>query len=422
MSKSRRIIGMTYEESVKYLNKTAGFAKKTSLDNVKYLLKCLGNPQDDLCFIHVAGTNGKGSTCMFLETLLNEKGMRVGVFTSPHLLCVNERIRIYGQDIGNELFAQTCSIVLHTVKKAMKEGASHPSFFEFLFLMALIAFQKEKPDYCIIETGMGGRYDVTNLIMPKLSILTTISLDHMEFLGETLSEIAFHKSGIIKKHIPVISAEQKEEARNVIYAEAVKKEAPLQILSEDNLNFKGKYGKYIDFLNSSAYDKKRVAGKNVMGDFQGENLALALKAAQQLTEKYEDPVIYRALKKVRIPGRMEEVMSGVFVDVAHNIQGIETFRKTVEAHFLRKKRILFGASHKNEEDYMREILKKISGVELFYTVPICGRTVDIKEFQNAFEQMIESTDKDTTCFVVGSFYLAGITKQYITRRKENVKL
>ena len=360
---------------------------------------------------------------MFLETLLNEKGMRVGVFTSPHLLCVNERIRIYGQDIGNELFAQTCSIVLHTVKKAMKEGASHPSFFEFLFLMALIAFQKEKPDYCIIETGMGGRYDVTNLIMPKLSILTTISLDHMEFLGETLSEIAFHKSGIIKKHIPVISAEQKEEARNVIYAEAVKKEAPLQILSEDNLNFKGKYGKYIDFLNSSAYDRKRVAGKNVMGDFQGENLALALKAAQQLTEKYEDPVIYRALKNVRIPGQYGGSYVWSVCGCRSQYTRDRNFPQNSRSTFFEKeKKFCLGHLIKMKKINMREILKKISGVELFYTVPICGRTVDIKEFQNAFEQMIESTDKDTTCFVVGSFYLAGITKQYITRRKENVKL
>ncbi len=413
---------MTYGEAVKYLNETAGFAKKTSLDNVKYLLGCLGNPQDDLCFIHVAGTNGKGSTCMFLETLLKERGIRVGVFSSPHILCINERIRIGGQDISNELFAQTCDTVYHAVKKAMKEGALHPSFFELLFLMAMAAFQKEQPDYCIIETGMGGRYDATNLILPQLCILTTISMDHMEFLGTSLSEIAFHKAGIIKKGIPVISAGQKEEVKSVIYKEAQEKQAPLEILSEDNLNFQEKHGKYIDFLNSNAYDRKRADGKNVLGDFQKENLALALKAAQEIAGKLEDSVIYQALENIRMPGRMEEVIPGVFVDVAHNIQGIEVFCHTVEKYFLGKKRILFGASHKNEEDYMREILKGISEIEFFHTVPICGRTVNVEEFQNAFEQMMKNSDKDTACFVVGSFYLAGVVKQYITRRKENVKL
>lgn len=413
---------MTYEESIKYLNEVAGFAKKTSLDNVKYLLECLGNPQNELRCIHVAGTNGKGSTCMFLEALLSEKDIRVGVFSSPHLIRVNERIRVCGQDIENEMFAQACDIVLHAVVRAEKEGISHPSFFEFLFLMAMVVFQKEQLDYCIIETGMGGRYDATNLILPRLSVLTTISLDHMEFLGKTLSEIAFHKAGIIKEHIPVITVEQKEEVRNVLCQEAEKKQAPLTILSEDNLNFKEKHGKYIDFLNSSAYDRKRVAGKNVAGDFQRENLALALKAAGEITGEMEDQVIYQALKKIRMPGRMEEVLPGVFVDVAHNIQGIEAFCHTVEEHFCGRKRILFGASHKNEEDYMREILKGISEIESFDTVPICERTVNEGKFQDAFEHMMENTDKDTTCFVVGSFYLAGITKQYITRRKENVKL
>ncbi|MCI5623739.1 MULTISPECIES: bifunctional folylpolyglutamate synthase/dihydrofolate synthase [Anaerostipes] len=412
---------MTYEESINYLNKTAGFAKKSPINNIEYLLECLGNPQDSLRLIHVAGTNGKGSTCMFLEALLKEKGMRTGVFSSPHLLCVNERIRINGENIENQLFSEVFKEVSEAVKKAIGDGRQHPSFFEMLFLMAMVSFQKEKLDYCIVETGMGGRYDATNMILPKVSILTTISMDHMEFLGESLDKIAYHKAGIIKEGVPVISAKQEKQCMRVIQEEAEKKNAPLEILSEDNLNFIEKYGKYIDFLNSSAYDKKRVTGKNVAGKFQRENLALALKAAECILGTFEEPVIFHALEKIRMPGRMEEVLPGVYVDVAHNIQGIEAFCATVEEHFKGRKRIIFGASHKNEEDHMRHILESMNGLESFQTISINGRVVDEKEFQNAFEEMIRVKDKETICFVVGSFYLVGITKQYISRRKEYVK-
>ena len=398
---------MTYEEAVNYLNQTAGFAKKTSLDNVRYFMKCLGDPQDNLRFIHTAGTNGKGSVCAFMEAFLIEKGWKVGVFSSPHLTVINERIRLDGQMADNEEFSWACEEVYKVVQKGKENGKEHPSFFEFLFLMALLNIQKGNLEFCIIETGMGGRYDATNLVDPELCVITTISMDHMEFLGSTIAEIASHKAGIIKEGKKVLCAGQQEEAKRVIYQEAEKKHASLEIVSEDNLNFHEKLGKYIDFLNSNAYDKKRV-----VGDFQMENMALAIRAVEWIAGSLSDDMIQRGLRHLVLPGRMEEIFPGVFADVAHNEQGIEAFCHTVEKYFAGKKRILFAASHKNEEEIMRKALDNLSSVERFCRLNIDGRRIDEKEFAAAFQQLIENRDDDTVCFIVGSFYLAGIAKSY----------
>lgn len=413
---------MTYEASVNYLYEIAGFAKKSSLDHIKYLLDCLGNPQESLEFVHVAGTNGKGSVCGFLEAILRARGKSTGVFTSPHLLRINERIRINGEDVSDETFAAACSRVRKAVDRIVKEGGEPPSFFEILFLMALLIFKEQKPEICVIETGMGGRYDATNVIVPKVSVITSISRDHMEFLGDTLGEIAAHKAGIIKEGIPVITAGQVLEVRRTIEEEAESHHAPFQCVSEDNLKFHEKHGKYIDFLNASAYDKKRNVRRNIAGGFQEENLALALAAAQKIGEAAGGQDVREALGMVKIPGRMEEIAPGIFIDVAHNIQGIQAFVKTVTEHFPQKKRILFAASHKNEEKYMKDILEELPGIVQFYTVTIDGRDIDPEQFRKVFRQMIDSSGKGDVCFVVGSFYLAGMAKELISQEEEDVRL
>ena len=211
---------MTYEESVKYLYKIAGFAKKSSLEDINYLLEQLGNPHKDLKFVHVAGTNGKGSVCAFLEAVLKEHGKTTAAFTSPHLVKVNERIRLNGQDISDERFKDACNRVKECVEAAVEKGVNQPSFFEMMFLMALCIMEEEQPDICLIETGMGGRYDATNVIIPEVSVITSISMDHMEFLGHTIEEIASHKAGIIKKAIPVVTMEQEQAVSDILREEA----------------------------------------------------------------------------------------------------------------------------------------------------------------------------------------------------------
>lgn len=413
---------MTYEESVKYLYHIAGFAKKSSLDHINYLLEKLGNPQKDLKFVHVAGTNGKGSVCAFLEAILKEHGKSTASFTSPHIVRVNERIKINGIEVRDEIFQKACTKVRKSIEEAKKEEIAQPSFFETLFLMALVIMDEEKSEICMIETGMGGRYDATNVITPIVSVITSISMDHMEFLGQTLCEIASHKAGIIKEKIPVVTMKQEPEVEEVLKQEALKKMSPIYDISKDNLKFNEKVAKYIDFLNINAYDKKRDVRTNIAGTFQRDNLAVALKVATIICQHLDADKIYNALRKIRIPGRMEEIAPGIIVDVSHNIQGMEGFVQTVETNFPGKKRILFAASHKNEEEYMKNILKKIKNVEAFYTVMINQRRIKEEEFQNVFHQMIDRREKDTVCFVVGSFYLAGMAKDFINQEEKDVKL
>ena len=371
---------MTYEESVKYLYKIAGFATKSSLEDIKYFLERLGNPQKELHMIHVAGTNGKGSVCAFLEALLTQHGKKTASFTSPHVV-------------------------------------------EAVFLMAMVIFQEEQPDICMIETGMGGRYDATNVICPKVSVITSISEDHMEFLGQTLEEIATHKAGIIKPGIPVVTIEQEPKVKEILSEEARQKKSRIYDISEDNLNFKEKAGKYIDFLNANAYDKERDVRTNIAGEFQKSNLAAALQTAELICGRLDEDKIYEALSQIRISGRMEEIAPGIIVDVSHNIQGMQGFVQTVEANYHgMKKRILFAASHQNEEEYMKNILKTIPEIEAFYTVGIHKRRIDEAEFQDAFRKMIDRNQETTVCFVVGSFYLAGMAKEFINQEEENVRL
>ena len=413
---------MNYKESVNYLYKIAGFATKSSLDDIRYYLERLGNPQNDLQMVHVAGTNGKGSVCAFLEAILKEHGIFTASFTSPHLVRVNERIKLAGQEIDDETFAFAATKVRRVIENAIKEGKNSPSFFETMFLMAMVIFEKKRPQICMIETGMGGRYDATNVIFPKVSVITSISKDHMEFLGQTIEEIASHKAGIIKEGIPLVTMEQEASVKKIIYEEGMQKKSRIYDISEDNLNFKEKAGKYIDFLNGNAYDKERGVRTNIAGAFQRSNLAVALQTAQILCGKLQEDKVKDALKKIRIPGRMEEIAPGIIVDVSHNIQGMEGFVKTVEDNFHGKKRILFAASHKNEEEYMKNILEGIKDIEAFYTVSINKRKIDTKEFQDTFRKMIDRDNENTVCFVVGSFYLAGMAKDFINQEEDNVRL
>lgn len=409
---------MTYEESVKYLYHIAGFAKKSSLNDINYFLEQLNNPQEGLKFVHIAGTNGKGSVCAFLEAILKEHEKTTASFTSPHLIKVNERIKLNGENVNDELFAKACTRVRKCVEEAKEKGIDEPSFFEMLFFMALLIMKEKHPDICLIETGMGGRYDATNVLNPIASVITSISMDHMEFLGGTIEEIATHKAGIIKAKVPVVTMQQEPEVSEIIKKEATKKMSPIYDISKDNLKFKEKATKYIDFLNTNAYDKRRDVRTNIAGAFQKSNLAMALCTANIICQHIDADKIYDALTKIRIPGRMEEISPGIIVDVSHNIQGMEGFVDTLEANFHGPKRILFAASHKNEEEYMKNILKQIPEIETFYTVTIKNRRINKEEFQDVFRQMIDQREKDMTCFVVGSFYLAGMAKEFMNQEEE----
>ncbi|OYP22036.1 tetrahydrofolate synthase, partial [Lachnotalea glycerini] len=215
---------MNYEEAVEYILNIPKFTKKNPMDNIKTLMKKLGNPEESMKVIHVAGTNGKGSVCAFLASILRQAGKTNAMFTSPHLIEINERFEINGKKVTNEVFTETFHIVINGVNQMIEEGYSHPTFFEFLFAMAMVIFKRAKVEYAILETGMGGRLDATNVIdKPVMTIITTIALDHMQILGDTIEEIAKEKAGIIKSNVVVVFDGTNEAASRVIEEIASKK-------------------------------------------------------------------------------------------------------------------------------------------------------------------------------------------------------
>ena len=347
---------MTYEESVKYLYKIAGFAKKSSLEDINYLLEQLGNPHKDLKFVHVAGTNGKGSVCAFLEAVLKEHGKTTAAFTSPHLVKVNERIRLNGQDISDERFKDVCSRVKECVEAAVEKGVNQPSFFEMMFLMALCIMEEEQPDICLIETGMGGRYDATNVIIPEVSVITSISMDHMSFLGNTLAQIAEKKAGIIKDGCRVVTARQKPEAMQVI--ERISREHGAKCTIAD--------ASEAEMLKESCLGQTiRYRGEEyeipLAGVYQKENAVVALNALKVLDELGFPTAAEQkkeGLRTVNWNGRFTVICKKPLfvVDGAHNPAAADMMAASIE-HYFKGKRIIYIMGVFADKDY-RSVIQK----------------------------------------------------------------
>ena len=285
--------------------------KKNTLDEVRHFLKELGNPDEQLNIIHVAGTNGKGSVCADLTAMLMEAGYHVGTFVSPHLTDVTERFLVDGVPVEEAGFSESFARVKAVTDRLTAEGYAHPTFFEFVFLMAMDLYGRMKPDFVVLETGLGGRLDTTNVIRhPLACVITSISLDHTQYLGDTVELIAAEKAGIIKPGIPVVYDNNDRAAGAVIAAAA-------------------------DRLGSAAYGltaEDSCWGVSFAAPYQSMNAALAVKVLEILEiEGVNAEVCRKALASVHWTGRMQQVAPDVWVDGAHNPGGIRAFIQAVKA-------------------------------------------------------------------------------------------
>ena len=285
--------------------------KKNTLDEVRHFLKELGNPDEQLNIIHVAGTNGKGSVCADLTAMLMEAGYHVGTFVSPHLTDVTERFLVDGVPVEEAGFSESFARVKAVTDRLTAEGYAHPTFFEFVFLMAMDLYGRRKPDFVVLETGLGGRLDTTNVIRhPLACVITSISLDHTQYLGDTVELIAAEKAGIIKPGIPVVYDNNDRAAGAVIAAAA-------------------------DRLGSAAYGltaEDSCWGVSFAAPYQAMNAALAVKVLEILEiEGVNAEVCRKALASVHWTGRMQQVAPNVWVDGAHNPGGIRAFIQAVKA-------------------------------------------------------------------------------------------
>ena len=433
---------MNYEEAVAYIEETPKFTKKNSLEHTKECLRRLGSPQDHFRVIHVAGTNGKGSTCAFLTSVLREAGYSCGLFTSPHLVEINERFQINETDIDNDTFLRAFEKVKALADELVAEGNYHPTYFEMLFLMGMVIFADAGVDYVTLETGLGGRLDATTAIeKPVACVITSISLDHMQYLGDTVAAIAGEKAGIIVPKVPVIYDGNDKEAAEVIRAKAVELGSPFYEVTRQDAQILKNTRVGIDFSLKNAYYGDTVFSIPFIARYQVMNASLALKTLEVLEDQIPVSIesIQNGMSKTRWQGRMETVLPGVIVDGAHNEDGVEKFVETA-AHFQEEYplTLLFSAvDDKDYTDMIRAICEKIrfrhvvtTQVGGYRQVPAreladifrkngCENVEDQEDIAAAFHRALASRGDDGMLFCVGSLYLVGEIKRVIREEKYN---
>ncbi len=428
---------MRYEDVVKNILDIPLFAQKIGIDNLKVIMERLGNPQDSYRCIHVAGTNGKGSTCAYMNSLLIASEYKVGMFTSPHLIKLNERMRINNLCISDMELIEVYELVENTCRELMLEGVPHPSFFEFIFAMAAVWFKLKKVDIVIFETGMGGRLDATNIINSDLCVITSVAMDHMQYLGNTIEQIASEKAGIIKEKVPIVYFNRNKQVSSIIEERAKFCKAPLFVVDKGNYMTYDIGDKNIDFSIYTSYYRYDSLSLKKTGMYQVENAALAVIATDIFLDRcIEDNLVREALMDCIWTARMEEVADDIYVDGAHNEEAIEAFTDTVSVLYNDKDvYILFAVASDKEYDSMVKLLcTRIDIKEVIITAIEGGRTTPVEKVAELFKKYrcnniktdndIESSylyasslvDEHSRLFCVGSLYLAGKLESLLRRK------
>lgn len=391
------------KQAVDFLYEIPKFTKKNSLEHTRLLMQQLGNPARHCKVIHVAGSNGKGSVCCFLYHMLLYGGKTVGLFTSPHLVDVRERFQINGELCREEDFLDAFYRVKKASDELVKKNLSHPTFFEFIFAMGMIIFEQARTEYVVLETGLGGRLDATNSFEhPVLTVITSISLEHTEILGDTIEQIAWEKAGIIKPEVPLIFDANNENAAEVIRGRAVELHSPYQAVSKKMCTICEIKNNFIDFSLTTDYDKETRWKIPFSAGYQVDNAALAVTAVRVLQEMdpklgLTDKMMYEGIYHANWPGRMQEVAPDVYFDGAHNTAGILAFTKTVKnltADDIHRPLLLF--SMVKEKDYHTSVdmlTSEISWEEMAVTTIPNERGISFEKLQKLFE---DDTDRPVT--------------------------
>ncbi len=430
---------MTYREVNDYIEGIVRFTKKHSNEHTRECLHLLGDPDRSFKIIHIAGTNGKGSVCAFLASVLNKGGFKTGRFISPHLIRLNERIAIDGGDISDEDFIRVFERVRDISVSMENAKKGHPSYFEFLFLMAMVYFADQKVDVAVIETGLGGRLDATNAVEhPILTVITSIGMDHTRYLGSTISEIASEKAGIMKAGTPCVFAADDKEAEEAIRRSAAALSVPLYALYQDDYRIvKTKQGE-IDFLTCFRYDELRQYHTTMKGRYQAQNGALALlgldvlkKQEKLFAERLTPEVMQGGIAAMTWQGRMEEISPHIFLDGAHNDNGIRRFIESVNAIAGQEPSgLLFAVvQDKDFSDMIRDLStkakwdfvlvseaggeRKTDADEIAALFEQCGisRVTVIRDPKEAYYKACQMRKNDQNLFVCGSLYLIGKIKE-----------
>jgi dihydrofolate synthase/folylpolyglutamate synthase len=421
----------SYDKILKSMYSLRRFGIKLGLSTIRRILKGLGNPQESFSCIHVAGTNGKGSVASAIASILNASGYKTGLYTSPHLVRFNERITVANRPISNDHVVESYKAV-----HAVHQGDREPTFFEFTTAMAFYEFGRQKVDWAVIETGMGGRLDATNIIRPALSIITNISVEHREYLGNTIAQIAGEKGGIIKKNTPVVTGIKQKNAISVIKEIAQKNSAPFYRLGDAFRVRRNRSGTFTYYgMNHICRDLQT----GLLGNYQVDNAALAIAACEVLNEKKAGITlksVKQGLTNNSWPGRLEVASQNPFIllDGAHNLIAARNLAKYLSDNFSNRKiTLVIGILDDKPYEAMLKTL-----------LPICHRaiitspTIDrallpeklsavaesliskikiIPHVSEAVKYAIETALPDDVACIAGSLYLVGEAKEALVKIK-----
>jgi dihydrofolate synthase/folylpolyglutamate synthase len=441
---------MNYAASVRYLLSlgrelaapTQAAATKFDLENICTLAERLGRPERAYPSAHIAGTNGKGSTAAFLESILRRAGLRTGLYTSPHLEKINERIRIAGAEISDNAFAESFTRIHALIEELLADGKlrAHPTFFECLTAMAFETFARDRVEFGIFEVGLGGRLDATNILIPAVAILTVIDFDHENFLGHSLREIATEKAGILKPGVPVITAPQQPEAREVILRRAAELDCPVietpKVFHVERESLE--YGSVRALVRETTSSLEFELAPHLPGRFQLQNALNAVAAARLLQSRglgiFEDAIV-SGIAAAEWPGRLEQIQSrpDVFLDGAHNPAAARELAAYWDENFPgRRIWLIYGALRdKAVDEIAGQLFPRAAGVIL--TEPRTTRAISAKllaeltghhaaqvrvmpDAEEAVERALAVAAPEDAIFVTGSLYLVGQVRHFWKNR------
>ncbi|GAX62835.1 folyl-polyglutamate synthase [Candidatus Scalindua japonica] len=440
----------SYKQAQEFLLQTIDYEKLTQykydtstfdLNRMEEMMSSVGNPHKKRKAVHITGTKGKGSTAIIIASALQSLGLKVGLFTSPHLVYLGERFKVNDKMISEEVFVQLINMLKPYIDRIMLENPIlMPTFFEIVTAIAFLFFEREKTDISVLEVGLGGRLDSTNIILPEVSIITPVGYDHTDRLGETLDKIAYEKSGIIKEGVPVVSSIQEPEAQAVISNTCLDKKSRLYIVGDDILinnvkvaKRKGVYGTECEIKTENNIYKNIFLP--IIGRHQAENCASVIGALEVLSEtgiiQAENKIVINALENVRCPARIEVISENplIVLDTAHTVASMKILRESIQENFSYNKIVLvIGLS---EDKDIEGVLKEIICIADILILTRTGNpreaepeqmAIKAKRFSQNNLMVIEDIDealkearriaeRDDLICITGSFFLAGKVKE-----------
>jgi dihydrofolate synthase/folylpolyglutamate synthase len=430
---------MNYNEAVNLIETSMKFGCRPGLDRTAKLLDMLGNPHKRLRLIHVAGTNGKGSTVVMIANVLRSAGYSTGTYISPHLYRNTERMTIDGKEISEEDFVKYSMEVFDMVKLMGEQGLEEPTQFEMYTAMAFLYFERKKVDFAVIEAGLGGRFDATNVMDPMLSVITSISYDHTEILGDSIEKIAYEKAGIIKKGSAVVMYPQLFPEAAAVIEEVCREKKATLVKADEAVIMPKDYspnGQVIDFkyLDFDIKDMKLP----LIGDHQLKNTAVALTAIAELDRMghaVSTEAVRKGIETVKWPCRLSIVSTEplILIDGAHNEDGIDSLYNALTKYFNSRK-IIFVIGMLKDKDYgyaIRKLMpiahyavateplseRSLSAYEMAEALrPYCSSASAEPDIAKAIEKAVELYDEDSMICICGSLYLAGSAYEYVISR------